>query len=121
MHPPANRRCQVYIPEQIDGRNLDRCINEGTHWELWPGCVCPEPRRGRLHGRLLHLGVQRPASPPRQGGGVNEPEEFMSEMNEGAIAQHELYEAWVQAGFTPDQALDLVKAIVVEMVRRGGE
>lgn len=52
---------------------------------------------------------------------MNEPEEFMSEMNEGAIAQHELYEAWVQAGFTPDQALDLVKAIVVEMVRRGGE
>lgn len=43
MHPPANRRCQVYIPKDADGRSLDRCVNEGTHWELWPGCVCPDP------------------------------------------------------------------------------
>lgn len=52
---------------------------------------------------------------------MSEPEEFLGEVNEGAIAQHELYEAWVQAGFTPDQALELVKAIIIEMVRRGGE
>ena len=52
---------------------------------------------------------------------MSDPEEFMSEMNEGAIAQHEMYQAWVDAGFTPDQALDLVKTIITEMLRRGAE
>lgn len=52
---------------------------------------------------------------------MNDNEEFMGDMNEGAIAQHEMYQSWVHAGFTPEQALDLVKAIITEMVRRGTE
>lgn len=43
LHPPANRRCQVYVAEAPDKRNLLRCVNDGTHWEKWPGCNCPEP------------------------------------------------------------------------------
>lgn len=37
MHPPANRRCQIY------GHTSVRCINEGTHWEKWGGCGCDAP------------------------------------------------------------------------------
>jgi hypothetical protein len=46
MHPPANRRCQVYVPIHPGGRDLDRCINEGTHWEEWPGCGCDDEDDG---------------------------------------------------------------------------
>ena len=37
-HPPADRRCQIYIghPGPL------RCHNEGTHWERWGGCGCKE-------------------------------------------------------------------------------
>lgn len=50
---------------------------------------------------------------------MSEPEEFLGGMDEGAVAQHEMYLAWVQAGFTPDQALELVKAVISEVFRRG--
>lgn len=43
MHPPANRRCQIYITASPGSENLDRCRNEGTHWEKWPGCYCTDP------------------------------------------------------------------------------
>lgn len=32
MHPPANRRCQIY------GETSVRCINNGTHWVSWGKC-----------------------------------------------------------------------------------
>jgi hypothetical protein len=36
MHPPVNRRCQIYS----DATSV-RCINQGTHWVTWGGvCVC---------------------------------------------------------------------------------
>lgn len=40
---------------------------------------------------------------------------------DGAIVQHELYLSWVQAGFTPDQALELVKAVIIETLRGARE
>jgi hypothetical protein len=42
-------------------------------------------------------------------------------MDEGAVTQHELYMSWVRAGFTPDQALDLVKTVISEIFRRNDE
>lgn len=38
-HPPANRRCQIYM----GGPELNRCENTGTHWEKWGGCGCTPP------------------------------------------------------------------------------
>lgn len=41
-HPPANRRCQIYLGNGDIGPNLHRCTNIGTHWEKWSGCDCCE-------------------------------------------------------------------------------
>lgn len=47
MHPPTDRRCQIYIGSTIeanfDSRELLRCTNVGTHWEKWGGRHCPIP------------------------------------------------------------------------------
>lgn len=44
MHPPADRRCQIYIsPTNQTSRDMSQCINPGTHWEKWPGCYCYDP------------------------------------------------------------------------------
>lgn len=44
MHPPANRRCQIYSGAPGDtGQPTLRCRNEGTHWVKWGGCGCGEP------------------------------------------------------------------------------
>lgn len=42
MHPPANRRCQIYLTAGATYAtdDLRRCVNEGTHWEKWGGCNC---------------------------------------------------------------------------------
>jgi hypothetical protein len=42
MHPPADRRCQIYVQGTPESRDLLRCINTGTHWEKWPGCYCTD-------------------------------------------------------------------------------
>lgn len=43
MHPPADRRCQIYVrPTGGTMQDLVRCVNEGTHWVKWGGCVCPD-------------------------------------------------------------------------------
>lgn len=42
--PPVDRRCQIYFqtpPNGTDG--MTRCSKEGTHWEKWGGCGCPDP------------------------------------------------------------------------------
>jgi hypothetical protein len=39
QHPPANRRCQIYLKPPGDTQ-LARCINLGTHWVRWGGCSC---------------------------------------------------------------------------------
>lgn len=44
MHPPADRRCQIYYTVTPSADNgLTRCRNQGTHWEKWGGCHCPDP------------------------------------------------------------------------------
>ena len=40
QHPPADRRCQIYLHPDPASRDLHRCVNTGTHWEKWPGCGC---------------------------------------------------------------------------------
>lgn len=39
-------------------------------------------------------------------------------MSESAISQHEMYLSWREAGFTPEQAMELLKTVVTEIVRR---
>jgi len=41
MHPPANRRCQIY-----SNATSVRCINEGTHWVPWGACRCLDDNHG---------------------------------------------------------------------------
>lgn len=44
MHPPVDKRCQIYVsPPSSTSRDLRRCINPGTHWEKWGGCGCGDP------------------------------------------------------------------------------
>jgi hypothetical protein len=47
-----------------------------------------------------------------------QPADPMSELAAGAVATHVLYEAHVQAGFTPDQALQIVIALLLDAARR---
>ena len=42
MHPPANRRCQIYItgPWSLEAgsfQRINRCDNDCTHWAAWGG------------------------------------------------------------------------------------
>lgn len=48
-------------------------------------------------------------------------EEFLGSINEGAITHHELYQAWMDAGFPEERAFELVKTMIIETVRRGAE
>ena len=48
---------------------------------------------------------------------MEEPIDPFSEIGAGAISHHELYSAWVEAGFTPNQAMDLVKMFLSEVIR----
>lgn len=41
----------------------------------------------------------------------------LGSMTAGALSQHEMYLSWVVAGFTPEQALELLKVVVTEIVR----
>jgi hypothetical protein len=49
----------------------------------------------------------------------DEPQNLPGAMMETAISQHEMYLSWVEAGFTPEQALELLKVIISEIVRGG--
>ncbi len=40
------------------------------------------------------------------------PQPPLTELAAAAVQQHELYRSWVDAGFTQDQALDLLKAVI---------
>lgn len=48
---------------------------------------------------------------------MNEPENPLTELAQLAAMQHEMYAAWVEAGFTPDQAMVLTVAFVTELTR----
>jgi hypothetical protein len=49
---------------------------------------------------------------------MNDP---FSTMEEGAMQLHELFSSYVKAGFTREEALQLVLAIVSSAAGRGGE
>lgn len=41
-------------------------------------------------------------------------------MAEAAIGQHELYTTWIDAGFTSEQAMELLKTVMTEIIRGVG-
>lgn len=45
-------------------------------------------------------------------------EELFAGLDVGAVAHHEMYTSWIRAGFTPEQAMDLMKVVVAELLRR---
>ena len=47
------------------------------------------------------------------------PDDPLTPMGEGASQQHELFMAWVAAGFTEAQALELLKVVIAEGMRNG--
>ncbi len=49
------------------------------------------------------------------------PDDPFTAQNEGAVVQHELFKAWVAAGFTDEQALELLKAVVTAMIRKASD
>lgn len=49
---------------------------------------------------------------------MNTPPDPIGDLAEAAAAHHEMYLSWVGAGFTPEQALELIKATIVEILRR---
>lgn len=48
---------------------------------------------------------------------MNESEDPISALASGAIGLHVLFLSYVEAGFTPDQALHLVTAMILEAMR----
>lgn len=47
------------------------------------------------------------------------PQPPLTELAAAAVQQHELYRSWVDAGFTEDQALDLLKTIIAAGIGGG--
>lgn len=52
---------------------------------------------------------------------MNSPQDPIGDLAEAAAAQHEMYLSWVGAGFTPDQAMELVKTTITVILRRATE
>lgn len=48
---------------------------------------------------------------------MSEPEDPFSELSQATVSQHEMYLSWVDAGFTPAQAMELLKVVVAEIIR----
>jgi hypothetical protein len=45
----------------------------------------------------------------------------MDDLNDGAAHMFRMYEAYIVAGFTPPEALELVKAMLVETIRAAAQ
>lgn len=45
------------------------------------------------------------------------PEDPLTALQAGAFQQHEMYLAWLAAGFTDYQALELLKTLIIAMIR----
>lgn len=48
---------------------------------------------------------------------MTEPEDPFDGIAGATVSQHEMYVSWVEAGFTPAQAMELVKVVIAEIVR----
>lgn len=46
----------------------------------------------------------------------DEANEYLSTLMDAAISQHEMFTSWVAAGFTEAQALELLKAVIAEIL-----
>jgi hypothetical protein len=44
----------------------------------------------------------------------------MGSLTEAAAGQHEMYLCWLEAGFTEEQAFELLKVVIAEIVRGSG-
>lgn len=44
---------------------------------------------------------------------MNEPQDPITELAEAAASQHEMFMAWVEAGFTESQAMELMKTVIM--------
>ena len=63
-HPPADTRCQIYIKESdAPLAQLDRCVNEGTHWVRWGGCGCTEEDPEICEGEYFSWECAGPCTP----------------------------------------------------------
>lgn len=67
-------------------------------------------------------GPDRPPGPDGEppAGLSDMPESPLTAMGVGAAGMHVLFLGFVEGGFTSDQALHIVTAIIVDMSRRGG-
>lgn len=43
-------------------------------------------------------------------------DESLGSLSEAAVGQHEMYTSWVAAGFTEDQAFELLKVVVAKII-----
>lgn len=48
---------------------------------------------------------------------MNEEHSFAS-LSVTSISHHEMYTSWIAAGFTPEQALELLKVFIAEVLRK---
>lgn len=48
---------------------------------------------------------------------MSQHDEPFSGLMEAMISQHEMYLSWMAAGFTEDQAMELLKVVITEIVR----
>ncbi len=48
---------------------------------------------------------------------MSEPRDPLGTLADAAISQHEMYLSWIEAGFTPEEALELTKAVIQELIR----
>lgn len=42
----------------------------------------------------------------------------LTQLGQGAARQHEMFTTWVAAGFTEEQALELLKAVITSLIRK---
>lgn len=50
-----------------------------------------------------------------------QPHDAMPLTTQGAIIQHELFKSWLAAGFTDEQAMELLKTVITNVMLKGTE
>lgn len=48
---------------------------------------------------------------------MDEPDSPLGSLAQAAVGQHEMYVSWIDAGFSEEQAFELLKAVVTSIVR----
>lgn len=47
---------------------------------------------------------------------TDEPQTPFSAMAQVSISHHEMYTSWIEAGFTPEQAFELLRTVIVQVL-----